>query len=70
MIVAGLAVTARHFFRNMRGFITGNRTTFVVQYPEKQLDFPDAFATDPKITQKGIGLVPEDFEDFWFNKRN
>jgi len=34
------------------------------------LDFPDAFATDPRVTEKNIGLVPEDFEDFWFNKRN
>jgi NADH-quinone oxidoreductase subunit I len=55
MIVAGLAVTAGHFFRNMRGFITGNRTTFVVQYPEKQLDFPDAFRGQPVLVQLDNG---------------
>ena len=32
MIVQGLRVTSRHFFRNLRGFVTGrNRTDFVVQ---------------------------------------
>jgi hypothetical protein len=33
------------------------------------LDFPDLFATDPKTVEKGIGLVPADFEDFGFDKR-
>ena len=33
------------------------------------LDFPDLFATDPKAVEKGVGLVPEDFEDFGFEKR-
>jgi len=51
VIVAGLAVTARHFFRNMRGFITGNRTTFVVQYPESQVDYPDSFRGQPVLVQ-------------------
>jgi NADH-quinone oxidoreductase subunit I len=51
MIVAGLVTTSRHFFRNLRGFITGNRTTFVVQYPEQQLDFPDAFRGQPVLVQ-------------------
>ena len=44
MIVQGLAVTSRHFFRNLRGFVTGkNRTDFVVQYPEERVDYADAF---------------------------
>jgi hypothetical protein len=34
------------------------------------LDFPDLFATDPKVVEKGIGLVPDDFKDFHFNKTN
>jgi NADH-quinone oxidoreductase subunit I len=51
MIVAGLVTTATHFFRNMRGFITGNRTTFVVQYPEQQVDYPDAFRGQPVLVQ-------------------
>ncbi len=33
------------------------------------LDFPDTFVTDPKAKEKGIGPVPEDFRDFWFNKK-
>jgi hypothetical protein len=42
MIVQGLVVTSVHFFRNLRGFVTGkNRTDFVVQYPEEQVDYPD-----------------------------
>ena len=49
MILKGLATTSRHFFRNMRGFITGNRTTFVVQFPEEQVDFPDAFRGMPVL---------------------
>ena len=55
MIVVGLATTSRHFFRNMKGFITGNRTTFVVQYPEQQLDFPDAFRGQPVLVELDNG---------------
>ena len=36
---------------------------------KERLDFADTFVTDPKAKEKGIGPVPEDFEDFWFNKR-
>ena len=50
MLVKGLAVTARHFFRNLRGFATGrNRTDFVVQYPEERVDYPDAFRGMPVL---------------------
>ena len=31
-------------------------------------DFPDVFATNPKIVERGIGLQPEAFEDFHFNQ--
>jgi NADH-quinone oxidoreductase subunit I len=52
MIVQGLAVTSRHFFRNLRGFVTGkNRTDFVVQYPEERVDYPDAFRGMPVLVQ-------------------
>jgi len=52
MIAVGLAVTARHFFRNLRGFVTGKRRTdFVVQYPEERVDFPDAFRGMPVLVQ-------------------
>ena len=32
------------------------------------LDFPDLFATEQKVVEKGIGLVPDDFKDFHFMK--
>jgi NADH-quinone oxidoreductase subunit I len=52
MIIQGLSVTARHFFRNLRGFVTGkNRTDFVVQYPEERIDYPDAFRGMPVLAQ-------------------
>jgi NADH-quinone oxidoreductase subunit I len=50
MIVRGLFITSVHFFRNLRGFVTGrNRTDFVVQYPEERLDYPDAFRGMPVL---------------------
>ncbi len=55
MIVQGLAVTAGHFFRNLRGFITGNRSDFVVQYPEERVDFPAAFRGMPVLVQLDNG---------------
>jgi NADH-quinone oxidoreductase subunit I len=56
MIVQGLAVTAGHFFRNLRGFVTGkNRTDFVVQYPDERIDYPDAFRGMPVLVQLDNG---------------
>lgn len=56
MILKGLGVTARHFFRNLRGFVTGhNRTDFVVQYPEERVDYPDAFRGMPVLVQLDNG---------------
>ena len=56
MIVKGLSVTARHFFRNLRGFVSGkNRTDFVVQYPEELVDFPNAFRGMPVLVQLDNG---------------
>jgi NADH-quinone oxidoreductase subunit I len=56
MIAKGLAVTARHFFVNLRGFVTGkNRTDFVVQYPEERVDYPDAFRGMPVLVQLDDG---------------
>ena len=56
MIVKGLAVTSRHFFRNLRGFVTGkNRTDFVVQYSEERVDFSDAFRGMPVLVQLDNG---------------
>jgi len=51
-IVQGLFVTGGHFFRNLRGFVTGkNRRDFVVQYPEERIDPPDAFRGMPVLVQ-------------------
>lgn len=56
MIVKGLLVTSRHFFSNLRGFVTGkNRTDFVVQYPEERVDYPDAFRGMPVLVQLDNG---------------
>jgi NADH-quinone oxidoreductase subunit I len=49
MLVKGLSVTARHFFRNLIGFATGRRTDFVVQYPEERVEHPDAFRGMPVL---------------------
>lgn len=51
MIVKGLATTTRHFFRNLKGWITGKRTDFVVRYPEERVDYPDAFRGMPVLVQ-------------------
>jgi NADH-quinone oxidoreductase subunit I len=56
MIVVGLVVTARHFFRNLRGFVTGkNRQDFVIQYPDERVDYPDAFRGMPVLVQLDNG---------------
>ncbi len=49
MVVKSLVTTSRHFFRNMRGFLTGKNLTFVVQYPEQTLDYADAFRGMPVL---------------------
>jgi NADH-quinone oxidoreductase subunit I len=52
MIVKALFVTSSHFFRNLRGLVTGrNRTDFVVQYPEERVDYPDAFRGMPVLVE-------------------
>ncbi len=55
MIVKGLVTTNRHFFHNLRGFITGKSTAFVVQYPEERVDYPDAFRGMPVLVQLDNG---------------
>ena len=55
MVVKGLVTTSRHFFRNLAGFITGNRSDFVVQYPEERVDYPDAFRGMPVLVQLDNG---------------
>ncbi len=55
MIAKGVATTSRHFFRNLKGFITGKSTAFVVQYPEERVDYPDAFRGMPVLVQLDNG---------------
>jgi NADH-quinone oxidoreductase subunit I len=56
MIVKGLWVTSAHFFRNLAGFITGKREhSFVVEYPEQRVDYPDAFRGMPVLVQLDNG---------------
>jgi NADH-quinone oxidoreductase subunit I len=56
MLVRGLVVSARHFFRNLRGFVTGRRRSdFVVQYPEERVDYPDAFRGMPVLVAQPDG---------------
>jgi len=55
MIVLGLVTTARHFFRNLGGYVRGKPTTFVVQYPEERVDFADAFRGMPVLVQLDNG---------------
>ena len=57
MLVKGLVVTARHFFRNLRGFATGrNRSDFVVQYPEERVEHPAAFRGMPVLVALDDGM--------------
>lgn len=57
MIARALAVTSRHFFRNLRGFVTGKRRSdFVVQYPEERVDYPDAFRGMPVLVALEDGM--------------
>jgi NADH-quinone oxidoreductase subunit I len=56
MIVKGLWITSAHFFRNLAGLISGTRTgTFVVEYPEERVDYPDAFRGMPVLVQLDNG---------------
>jgi NADH-quinone oxidoreductase subunit I len=52
----GLAMTSRRFFRNLWGFLSGNSTAFVVQYPEERVDYPDAFRGMPVLVALEDGL--------------
>ncbi len=55
MIFVGLAVTTRHFFRNLWGYMVGRKKTFVVQYPEERLDYADAFRGHPVLVALANG---------------
>jgi NADH-quinone oxidoreductase subunit I len=54
-ILRGLAVTARHFGRNLWGFIRGRPTIFTVQYPEESQRVSPAFRGMPVLVQMDDG---------------
>jgi NADH-quinone oxidoreductase subunit I len=49
--VRGLAVTMRHFFRNL----FGRRDTVTLQYPEQRLPYPPRFRGLHRLTQRDDG---------------
>jgi NADH-quinone oxidoreductase subunit I len=49
MIFVGIGITYRHFMHNFVGYLKGQKRTFVTQYPEESLDFPDAFRGHPVL---------------------
>ncbi len=55
MIFVGLRITARHFFRNLFGYIVGRKKTFVVSYPEERVDYADAFRGYPVLVALDSG---------------
>ena len=48
-IARGLWITAGYFFKNLFGYVSGNKKTFVVQYPEERVDYADAFRGHPVL---------------------
>ena len=55
LIVRGLLVTARHFCRNLAGFIRGRRTIATVLYPEENLPVSPAMRGMPVLVQMENG---------------
>ena len=54
-ILKGLWTTSAYFFRNLAGYIKGKPSTFVVQWPEEQVEYPDAFRGMPVLVQLDNG---------------
>ena len=54
-IFVGLRVTATHFFVNLWGYLKGEKRTFVVQYPEEHVGYPDAFRGHPVLVALASG---------------
>jgi NADH-quinone oxidoreductase subunit I len=55
LILRGLAVTTRHFFRNLWGFLRGQPTIFTIQYPEEKQPWSPAFRGMPVLVQMANG---------------
>ncbi len=54
-ILRGLAVTSRHFFRNLWGFLRGRPTIFTINYPEEAQQFAPAFRGMPVLVEMPDG---------------
>jgi NADH-quinone oxidoreductase subunit I len=54
-LLRGMAVTNRHFFRNLWGFVRGKPTVFTVSYPEERLPLPGAFRGMPVLVRMQNG---------------
>jgi NADH-quinone oxidoreductase subunit I len=54
-ILRGLAVTSRHFFRNLWGFIRGRPTIFTIHYPEETQRFHPAYRGMPVLVEMPNG---------------
>ena len=55
LILRGLAVTARHFARNLWGFLRGRPTIVTVRYPEESLPLSPAFRGMPVLVGMANG---------------
>jgi len=54
-VLIGMAITSRHFFRNLWGFIVRKPTVFTIQFPEQRLVLPAAFRGHPVLVQMDGG---------------
>jgi len=54
-ILRGLAVTSRHFFRNLWGFLRGRPTIFTIQYPDERQQLSPAYRGMPVLVQMANG---------------
>jgi NADH-quinone oxidoreductase subunit I len=54
-LAKGLAVTGRHFFRNLFGWLRGKPTVATVMFPEEELVKPPAFRGMPVLVQMENG---------------
>jgi NADH-quinone oxidoreductase subunit I len=55
LILRGLAVTARHFFRNLFGFLRGRPTIATIRFPEERQAWSPAMRGMPVLVQMENG---------------
>src|SRR5262245_65843323 len=54
-LAKGIAVTNRHFFRNLFGWLRGKPTVATIFFPEEDVDKPPAFRGMPVLVQMENG---------------